>query len=321
MNAIAILMLGVVLTGGGEEDQKKPELRVKAAVSVRGMDVRIGDVCEIKPANATTAAIAQLRFGPAPTNGYARTITRTDLIQTLAAAGVQMATITLAGADEVVVQAINVDVPPAELLDAAQNALQAQLAVEGGDVEFTAPQELRYVKAPPGRVSQDLRARVRGTRTSPNSAVVDVEILVDGECFKKVPVTFQLQRYQLVLKTLRTVAKDAPLGPDNVALVREPMAQSSGLFLSKPDQILGMNARSNLQANRLLTLGDIMPPAVIRRGDIVTVVLTKGRVKVTARAMANEDAPLNERITLTNLSSRGLLSGIVHGPGLVVVPQ
>ncbi|MEZ6038059.1 MAG: flagellar basal body P-ring formation chaperone FlgA [Planctomycetota bacterium] len=321
MNAIAILMLGAALVGGGEEDQKKPELRVKAAVSVRGMDVRIGDVCEIKPANATTAAIAQLRFGPAPTNGYARTITRTDLIQTLSAAGVQLATVQLAGADESVVQAICVDVSPNDMLDAARAALQAVLSVETGDVEFTPPGDLRYVKAPPGRVSQDLRARVRNNKTGPNSAVVDVEILVDGECFKKVPLTFKLQRYQMVLKTLRTIAKDSPLGPDNVVLVREPLAQATGMFLSRPDQILGMNARTNLQPDRLLTLGDIMPPAVIRRGDIVTVVLTKGRVKVTSRAMANEDAPLNERITLTNLTSRGLLTGIVTGPGLVVVPQ
>lgn len=320
MNAFALLLLGVTMFGGGGEEEK-PQLRVKAAVSVRGMDVRIGDVCEITPANATTAAIAQLRFGPAPTNGYARTITRTDLIQALAAAGVQLATVTLTGADEATVQGIMVDVSPADLLEAARTSLQAQLAVEGGDVELTAPQELRYVKAPPGRVSQDLRARVRGTNTGPNSAVVDVEILVDGECFRKVPVTFQLQRYQMVLKTLGTIAKDSPLGPDNVTLVREPLAQSSGMFLDRADQIAGMHAAKNLQPNRLLTLGDIMPPAVIRRGDIVTVVLTKGHVKVTARAMANEDAPLDARISLTNLNSRGILTGIVHGPGLVVIPQ
>ena len=34
--------------------------------------------------------------------------------------------------------------------------------------------------------------------------------------------------------------------------------------------------------------------------------------------MANHDAPLQGRITLTNLQSRSQLSGVVHGPGLVV---
>ena len=35
--------------------------------------------------------------------------------------------------------------------------------------------------------------------------------------------------------------------------------------------------------------------------------------------MANHNAPLNGRIMLTNMNSRTQMSGIVHGPGLVVV--
>ena len=47
--------------------------------------------------------------------------------------------------------------------------------------------------------------------------------------------------------------------------------------------------------------------------------LTRGRVKVTAKAIANEDAPIEGRIRLTNMNSRTQLTGVVHGPGLVVV--
>jgi hypothetical protein len=50
-------------------------------------------------------------------------------------------------------------------------------------------------------------------------------------------------------------------------------------------------------------------------------VLTKGRVKVTARAIANHDAPLGGRVLLTNPTTRATLTGVVQGPGLVVVPQ
>ena len=151
--------------------------------------------------------------------------------------------------------------------------------------------------------------------------MVDVEVLVDGEAFKKVPLTFKLQRFQKVLKTVGTIPAGTPLGPENLALVREPMAQASGLYLDRIDQVAGMNAARNLQAGRMLTLGDLEPPAVIRKGDVVMVVLTRGRVKVTARAMANHDAPLDGRITLTNMNSRSTITGVVHGPGLVVVPQ
>ncbi len=321
MKTIATLWLCLFAAGGGDEKSKPlTSVRLKPTVSVRGLDVTIGELCEL-PADAAGVAIGQIKFGSSPVNGYARTISRVEIVQSLAAAGFDLTSVKVEGADEVVVQAVIVEVPGQDLLDAATNALQAQLAVEGGDVEYETPTRMRHVQAPPGRRSQEVRGRVRGTRTGANSAVVDVDVLVDGESCKKVPVTFKLQRYHHVLKTTGTLRAGTPLGPDALSIVREPLDQATGLFLDRMDQVAGMIASRNLQPNQRLTLGDVAPPAVIHRGDVVTVVLTRGRVKVTAKAMANHDAPLAGRITLTNLQSRSTIMGIVHGPGLVVVSQ
>lgn len=320
MKLISILTL-CALAGAEHDPPTKPDLRVKPAATVRGLHVTVGDLCEITPTNAQTLSISQLRFGPAPMNGFSRAVTRADLIQSLVANGVQLETVSVSGSDEVLVQGVAIDVPQQDMLDAATTSLQALLTVEGGDVEIEEPRRVRYVKAPPGRVSQDLRARVRGSKSNLTSAVVDVEIIVDGEVFKTVPLRYKLQRFQQVLKTTGTVAKDQPLGPENIVLSREPMAQSTGVFLGAMDQVAGMCARRNLRANQRLTLGDVAPPALIHRGDIVTVVLTRGRVKVTAKAIADEDAPLAGRIRLTNMSSRTQLTGTVYGPGLVLINQ
>ena len=320
MKLISILTL-CALAGPESDPPKTPDLRVKPATTVRGLHVTIGDLCEITPTNDQTLAISQLRFGPAPVNGFSRSVTRADLVQSLVSNGVQLRTVKISGSAEVLVQGVAIDVPQQDMLDAATTSLQALLTVEGGDVELEEPRRVRYLKAPPGRVSQDLRARVRGNKTNLTSAIVDVEIVVDGEVFKTVPLRYKLQRFQQVLKTVGTIAKDQPLGPENVAVSREPMAQTTGLFLGDMTQITGMCARRNLRTNQRLTLGDIAPPALIHRGDIVTVVLTRGRVKVTAKAVADEDAPLAGRVRLTNMSSRSQLTGTVYGPGLVVINQ
>ncbi|MBL8753785.1 MAG: flagellar basal body P-ring formation protein FlgA [Planctomycetes bacterium] len=323
MQAIAMLLCGlfaVAPVGGDEKHDPTTALKLKPTVWVRGMNVTIGELCEL-PADASGMALAQIRFGPAPVNGYARTISRTEIVQSLAGAGIDLKSVRFEGADEVIVQARVEDVPAQEMLDAATTALQAQLALEGGDVEFEPPQRMRTVQAPPGRQSQELKARVRGAKTGPNAAIVDVEIQVDGEQFRKIPVTFTLRRFQQVLKTTGPIRAGQPLGPDVVGLVREQMDQATSVFLARIDQVDGMIASRNLQSNQRLTLGDIAPPAVVRKGDVVTVVLTRGRVKVTAKAIANHDAPLNGRVALTNLQSRATLAGFVYGPGLVVVQQ
>jgi flagella basal body P-ring formation protein FlgA len=321
MSILATILLAGVACGGGENDGKSLELRLRPAVSVRGLDVTIGDLCEVLPAGSEALALAQVTFGPAPASGHARTVLRAEVVQALAAAGRDLTACKFTGAAEVVVQPVVVDVPTGELLESATAALQALLAVEGGDVEFDAPARVRQVQAPPGRRSQELRSRVRGNRTGPNAAIVDVEILVDGEVCKRVPVQFTLRRYHEVLKTVGTIRAGTPLGPDNLVVAREPMAQATGLFLAALPQVEGLIAARNLQPNQRLTLGDAAPPALVHKGEVVTVVSTRGRVKITAKAMANHDAPLGGRITLTNLQSRSALAGVVTGPGLVVVQQ
>lgn len=321
MNLFATLSLAAVLIGGGDEKNGKPplELRLRPAVTVRGLDVTIGELCEISPAGPEALAIGKIVFGPAPTNGYPRTLVRAELVQSLAAAGRDVSALKLEGATEIVVQSTVVDIETAEIVDAATAALQALLAIEGGDVEFDAPTRIRQVQAPPGRRSQELSARVRGNKTGPDAATVDVEVLVDGTSYKKIAVPFKLRRYHQVLKTLGTIRAGTPLGPDNLVVAREAMAQATGMWLDSFSQIDGLIAARNLQSQQRLMLGDAAPPALIHKGDVVTVVLTRGRVKVTAKAMANHDAPLTGRITLTNVQSRASMTGIVTGPGLVEV--
>ncbi|MBL8748152.1 MAG: flagellar basal body P-ring formation protein FlgA [Planctomycetes bacterium] len=325
MNPFATIVLATAVFGGGGGDEKDPkpaiELRLRPAVAVRGLDVTIADLCEVSANGPDALAVGQIVFGPAPVAGYARTLARAEIVQSLAAAGRDIASIKLEGASEVVVQSITVDVPTADLLDTATAALQALLAVEGGDVEFEAPARLRQIQAPPGRRSQELSARVRNGATSPDSAIVDVDVLVDGTSHKKVPVTFKLRRFRAILKTVGTVRAGTPLGPDNLVVVREAVTQTSGLFLDDWRQVDGMIASRNLQPQQRLMLGDVAPPALVHKGDVVTVVLTRGRVKVTAKAMANHDAPLAGRITLTNTQSRSQMTGVVTGTGLVEVQQ
>jgi len=323
MKLTALFCLQLALAGGHGDPTRTPttELRIKTNAVVRGLEVTIGDLCDITPVNADTLALGQIKFGRAPTQGHSRTIVRTELVQTLAAAGRDLADIKFEGSREVVVQAIVTEVPAQDLLDTATAILQAILQLEGGDVEYEAPNRLRQVQAPPGRRSQELKGRLRGDHTSPNAAIVDIDILVDGEVYKQVPVHFRLTRYQPVLKSIGAIRAGTALGPENVAIVREAVAQTNSFFLGRLEQVTGMIANRNLQSDHRLALGDIAPPAVIHKGDSVTVVLTQGRVKVTAKALANHDAPMGGRITLTNSQSRSQMVGIVTAPGLVVIQQ
>lgn len=318
-NLATLALCFAAAIGGGDGGGNEIEVRIRTGALVRGTDVTIGELCEITPINRETLELMQLTFSRTPASGHARTVTRTEIVQALAAAGRDVGKFDFAGPTEIVIQPVRTGVPVEDLLESASAALQALIAVEGGDVEVESPVQMRRIEAPPGRQFRTLIARVRSGRTGTNSAVVDVDIMVDGVRFRSVPVQFKLQRFQMLLKTVGVIRKDSPLGAHNLKLTREPLAEATGLYLTRLDAVIDMVAARNLQSNSRITIGDIAPPALIKKGEIVTVVLTKGRIKVTAKAMANHDAPLTGRVTLTNLRSRGSMTGIVAGPGLVVI--
>lgn len=319
MLAVTSIVLASLAGLPGGDDPPTLEIRIKSGVLARGNDVTIGELADITPVGAEALAIGQIPFGPAPIPGYARAVTRTEILQRLAAAGQRPDRFQFKGAAEALVQAVTVDIAADRLVEEATVVLQAVLHQQGGDVEFEVDNRVRSVQAPPGRISQDLRPRLRGAAAQGSMAVVDVDIVVDGQVNKTVPVTYRLTRYHQVLKVLGSVRAGTPLGPENLALSREKVAQTTGLYLTSFEQVAGAIARRDLQGGRLLMLGDLGAPALIRRGEFVTVVLTRGRVKVTARAIANHDAAINEPVTVTNPESRAQITGIAAAPGTVVV--
>jgi flagella basal body P-ring formation protein FlgA len=320
MLAFAFTML--FAAGGGDQDKLQPpfELVLKSSVMVRSADVRIADLCEVNPAGEEAFRIGQVVFGKAPAAGYTRSVNRSEILQALAAAGHPAARFQLKGTSEVVVQCTFTEVPAQELTEAANTVLTAVLAAENAtDVDSELLTRVRHVQAPPGRQSLEVKARVRDGQTGQCSALVDVEILVDGERFKVLPVQYRLTRYQKVLKTTGAIRQGTPLGPENLVFSREKVAETQGLYLKDLDAVQGRIARRNLQGNQLLTMGDVSEPALIHRGELVTVVITRGRVKVTAKAVANHDAARGELVTLTNAQTRTQLTGVAEAAGTVVV--
>jgi len=319
---LAAFTLSILFAGGGDKDKPQPpfELVLKSSVLVRSADVRIVDLCEINPAGEEAFRIGQVVFSKAPAAGYTRAVNRSEILQALASAGHPAARFLLKGPSEVVVQCTFTEVPAQELTDAANAVLTAVLAAENAtDVETELLTRMRHVQAPPGRQSLEVKARVRDGQTGQSTALVDVEILVDGERFQVLPVQYRLTRYQKVLKTTAAIRQGTPLGPDNLVFSREKVAETQGLYLKDLDAVQGRIARRNLQGNQLLTMGDVSEPALIHRGELVTVVITRGRVKVTARAIANQDAARGELVTLTNAQSHTQLTGIAEAAGTVVV--
>lgn len=119
------------------------------------------------------------------------------------------------------------------------------------------------------------------------------------------------------LVAARTIRAQSLIAPMDVALV----AGDTPGALWEVEQALGMEARVMLYAGRPIAAGDLGPPALIERNQIVTLRYTQGGLSILADARALERAGEGDVIRVMNLASRSTVFGQVTKTGDVVVGQ
>jgi len=118
-----------------------------------------------------------------------------------------------------------------------------------------------------------------------------------------------------MLVATRTIRGQTILGPGDVAVVEGELPGT----LIDPAEAIGQEARVNLYANRPIAAGDVGPPAIIERNQIVTLRYDSGPLTIAADARALDRAGIGDPLRVMNLASRKTVTGYVAPDGSVVV--
>ncbi|WP_102106665.1 flagellar basal body P-ring formation chaperone FlgA [Oceaniglobus roseus] len=89
--------------------------------------------------------------------------------------------------------------------------------------------------------------------------------------------------------------------------------------LADPAEVVGKEARVMLYAGRPIRPGDVGPPALVERNQIVKVLFRNGPISIAIEGRALGRAAIGEEIRVMNLDSRTTVSGTVAADGSVIV--
>ncbi|MBL3610475.1 flagellar basal body P-ring formation chaperone FlgA [Rhodovulum sulfidophilum] len=118
-----------------------------------------------------------------------------------------------------------------------------------------------------------------------------------------------------ILVATRSVRGQTILGPGDVAVVA---GEAVGTLVA-PEEAIGQEARVNLYAGRPIRIGDVGPPAIIERNQIVTLRYQSRGLSIAADARALDRAGVGDALRVMNLASRNTVTGFVAPDGSVVV--
>ena len=94
---------------------------------------------------------------------------------------------------------------------------------------------------------------------------------------------------------------------------------SNHKFVKDPNELIGKKAKYSINPNNVITKNLIMNKIVVKRGDIVKIILNYNYVRVTTVGKAITGGELGKSVRVLNIKSRKILIGKVIGDDIVEV--
>ena len=113
------------------------------------------------------------------------------------------------------------------------------------------------------------------------------------------------------------------LRPGDIITTADLMVKTGELVgtASRPEQLIGLEARVSLYAGRPIALGDVGPPALVERNQIVPLVFEQNGLRISTEGRSLSRAGAGDFVRVMNLSSRMTVSGRVMPDGRIMVSQ
>ncbi len=115
------------------------------------------------------------------------------------------------------------------------------------------------------------------------------------------------------------------LGPGDVIAARDidwirvPARQVNRTMITDDSLLLGLEPVRPLRAGVPLRLSEVRRPVLVHKGTIVTMIVQRGGLLLSATGKAMQDGARDEVIRLQNVSTRRIIEGRVAGPERVEV--
>lgn len=288
---------------------------VRGAATIDGDTVRLGDIADIE--GEIGADLSTLEIGEAPAPGATRTWSGTAILERLRARGVDLAAVRYVIPPVVHIGRRAQEVSIATVRALVEEHLARQLEPMGPRARVRAVEVPTAVVLAPGRYETRIRSAREVALTG--RAPLVVEFVQNGLPVATVNVTAQIDVFEDVYVARRGIARGAIIGSEDVVVEqRETSALPRGVVRGAAD-VIGMEARTAIGPLAPLRHDQLGVPAVVRRGDVVTLLVESSGLRISTKAEVREDAPHDGQVRVWNLGSGAEVVGRVVDARTVAV--
>jgi len=206
---------------------------------------------------------------------------------------------------------------------------EAQAIHDHADIRAAAEAHARSVNATPGGrlnvVANSLDARVRLTACdeplqtsipygSKPTARVTVEVTCASPKPWKIYVPVRAAIFRQVIVAARPLARGSILTANDIMLTESDTSQLARGYIASNEQAVGHKLRRAVTTGDAITPGLLETPAIVRRGQRVSLQARSGALTVRVAGIAKSDGMLGQVIEFENQSSKRPVQAIIRSP-------
>lgn len=304
------MFLTLILLGG-------VTVNLSETAEVRGLDITVDEIATVTADDPAVAArVAALSLGYAPAPGYHR-ILRADLVQFDLRRALPGVEIDVLGAPRCRVDPMTEQLDVERLWSLASAELE-ELYV-GTDAAIKRDGELAVVEVPLGVAPLELKASHVDRTPSAGPKTVALQLWIDGDLYRTVHVPFSVSMREPRWVLRKSVVAGEVLDASMFELRRVEVTLETAQAGVPIDALVGTITTRPIAASAIVTERDIQRPVVIRRNDLVTVVIKSGSIEARDLGSAMHEARVGEMVRINLQSTKREVSGRAKAGGLVEI--
>jgi len=204
-----------------------------------------------------------------------------------------------------------------DLAELIKQYVQNNSSWDADDIRIEFPVPPGRVDLKGGNISLDISSG--GKEVLIGKCTFVVRFFQDGVRVANHSVRASIEIRERYLTSTRQIGKEAVIQPDDVQVARRWVRMLSMRSISDPGEVVGKRLTVDIGPDREIRQSMLSEPILIRRKEVVRIVLDNGQMALSTAGMAEEDGADGQRIRVKNLSSQKIIIGEVVRKGMVKV--
>ncbi|MFZ5453227.1 MAG: flagellar basal body P-ring formation chaperone FlgA [Thermodesulfobacteriota bacterium] len=297
----ALVVLALLVTEAwGEEG--KAGLKFRAEAAAAGEYITLNNLVELSPDLAQKYGQALIWSAPPPEQFF--TLTREFLQYRLTQMGLGGL---LKDADlpvAIQVRQTGIMLNSEEITGAYRRYVRTQNPWPASEIHIQMYPQEEPVLLPDKKFSLEVLPP-KGQERFLGEVILEMAVLREGRLLKKFKVRGKVTLEQKVVCTSRPVHPKTVIGPQDVHLARRDVTNLSqrDVFTAEKE-VIGRTLAKGIGPQEILTSRHLSHTPLIKRGELVTVVLNQNGLEITTKGVTREDGFLGRSIRVRNSKSK-----------------